>query len=180
MSGGARGYLSLPLSACLVSIPQMQRRKPKTIRGEECWLCPTCGRWVPRRDYYPRLRSWNGIGGQCKRCHIEGSIRTRDKENARRLTRESGTRARKRNPERFREKWRLASRKRPRTRKTEARSKLNAAVKRGDVLRPDRCTGCGEAKKLHAHHSDYSRPLFVEWLCSPCHAVRHQTGGSNG
>ena len=28
-------------------------------------------------------------------------------------------------------------------------------------------------KKIHAHHTDYSRPLDVLWLCDTCHITQH-------
>jgi hypothetical protein len=28
-------------------------------------------------------------------------------------------------------------------------------------------------KRLEAHHTDYSRPLEVEWLCVSCHRNHH-------
>lgn len=46
------------------------------------------------------------------------------------------------------------------------------AVRSGRLVKPDRCEDCGVAGvDLHAHHDDYSRPLDVDWLCPPCHAV---------
>lgn len=152
----------------------MQRRHPQIIDGEECWLCPTCGRWLPRRDYYARVRSWNGIGTQCRKCHSAGNVRTRDKDRARETRREAMERARARDPEKYRERDRVASRTRPCTPQREARYQLNLAVKRGEVMRPTRCTDCGEERRLHAHHPDYGRPLYVEWLCTRCHGRRHR------
>ena len=152
----------------------MQRRYPRIIGGEECWLCPTCGRWMARRDYYARARSWNGIGNQCRKCHTEGNTRTRDRDNTARLNREHMARARENDPEKFRGRERIASRKRPRTQKTIARCALNLAVRRGEIVRPSRCTRCGEERRLHAHHPDYSRPLFVEWICTRCHGKEHR------
>lgn len=153
-----------------------QRRKPKIVKGEECWFCPTCQEWVPRNGYYARSRSWNGLGTQCKRCHNEGSVRTRDKVSARKRNREHMARARKKDPEKFRDRERVASRKRPRDEKTEARYQLNLAVRQGEIIRPERCTRCGEKRRVNAHHPDYSRPLFVEWLCSLCHGGKHRDG----
>jgi hypothetical protein len=59
-----------------------------------------------------------------------------------------------------------------------ARQKLNDAVAAGTIRRPSRCENCGArggrsvGKALEAHHADYLRPLFVEWLCRACHAKR--------
>ncbi len=85
-------------------------------------------------------------------------------------------RARARDPEKYRERDRIAAQKRERSPQREARYQLNLAVQRGEIVRPTRCTDCGEIRKLHAHHPDYSRPLFVEWLCTRCHGKRHRTG----
>ena len=153
----------------------MQRRHPRLISGEECWLCPTCGEWKPRRDYFSSARSWNGIGGQCRKCHGAGNVRTRDPEKSRKTTRESMARQRARDIEKFRERDRLAARKRPWTSQREARYRLNLAIRRGEVVRPTRCSRCGEQRKIHAHHPDYSRPLYVEWLCTLCHGEEHRT-----
>lgn len=35
------------------------------------------------------------------------------------------------------------------------------------------CEGCGSTK-VHAHHPDYSKPLFVRWLCPKCHNQIHR------
>jgi hypothetical protein len=50
-----------------------------------------------------------------------------------------------------------------------ARARVYDALKRGLLARPDHCTFCGVKCKPHAHHDDYSKPLEVIWLCSPCH-----------
>ena len=152
----------------------MQRRTPRLIDGDECWLCPTCGTWRTRRDYYARKRAWNGIGGQCKKCHIEGSVLTRDKDKSRESNRESMARCRARNMEKFRSRDRLASSNRLWDYKREARYQLNLSIRKGVSVRPKRCSRCSKIKKLHAHHSDYSKPLSVEWLCLSCHGREHR------
>lgn len=52
-----------------------------------------------------------------------------------------------------------------------ARSTLNNAIVRGDVVRPSRCDRCGAEAPLDAHHDDYAKPLTVEWLCRSCHRL---------
>ncbi len=61
-----------------------------------------------------------------------------------------------------------------RVRHVLARRRLHAAVRAGDVAKPDACSGCGGSERgIQAHHEDYSRPLDVVWLCTTCHAQRH-------
>jgi hypothetical protein len=48
------------------------------------------------------------------------------------------------------------------------------ARRRGELIRPEFCNLCGEKKRLHGHHADYSRPLEVIWLCSMCHKSIHK------
>jgi hypothetical protein len=51
-----------------------------------------------------------------------------------------------------------------------ARQTLKNAILLGKVRRCTRCEACGGRKPTQAHHSDYSRPFYVTWLCRPCHA----------
>jgi hypothetical protein len=39
-------------------------------------------------------------------------------------------------------------------------------------LRQKPCRHCGDAK-AERHHPDYARPLYVIWLCRPCHLKLH-------
>lgn len=52
-----------------------------------------------------------------------------------------------------------------------ARRKLRDAVKSGFVIKTA-CFICGESK-VEAHHSDYSAPLCVIWLCKEHHLAAH-------
>lgn len=61
--------------------------------------------------------------------------------------------------------------------KQRAREYLKGAVRRGSILKPSRCEECGEVfqkSKIHGHHSDYSKPYAVKWLCSICHGLEHR------
>lgn len=54
---------------------------------------------------------------------------------------------------------------------------VRTALKQGVLVRPADCQRCGRPDKpgsdgrstIQAHHADYSCPLEVEWICSPCH-----------
>ena len=54
-----------------------------------------------------------------------------------------------------------------------AQGTLRTALRAGLIVKPTVCD-CGRRGRLHAHHADYARPLAVEWLCPPCHKVRHK------
>ncbi len=129
--------------------------------------CPTCGEWKPLSEFYRSSRTPDGLKSQCKKCHSESSRRTRNKDNARRINREYMRRARARNPEKYRARERAYAR--PHDEKYKARVILNSAVRSGIIIRPDQCSRCGKAGRITAHHSDYSKPLDVEWLCYECH-----------
>lgn len=150
----------------------MQRKQPILENGVELWQCSTCKQYFSKEGFYLDKRKWNGIKSQCRSCHIKGSIRTRDKENANRIRRESMRRMRKKQPEKYREREREASKKREKDIRYYARKCLNNAVARGIIIKPEKCSKCGETKKLTAHHADYTKPLEVEWLFYECHAKR--------
>lgn len=50
---------------------------------------------------------------------------------------------------------------------------VNAALKFGRLVRPNRCMMCTQDKRSEAHHDDYSKPLVVRWLCKQCHESWH-------
>lgn len=51
---------------------------------------------------------------------------------------------------------------------------LQHAVQKGDVLKSATCQTCGATDvRIEGHHPEYSKPLDVMWLCSPCHRDLH-------
>jgi hypothetical protein len=56
-------------------------------------------------------------------------------------------------------------------RRKNARTYAFSYWKRGK-LRQKPCRHCGESK-TERHHPDYARPLYVIWLCRPCHLTLH-------
>jgi hypothetical protein len=55
-----------------------------------------------------------------------------------------------------------------------AKRSVKEAKRSGRLIAPMCCENCGEKKLLDAHHSDYSQPLKVDWLCRKCHLERHR------
>jgi hypothetical protein len=84
------------------------------------------------------------------------------------------------NPEKHRESNRRYFRMHPERRigKTPEQEKTHnlfkSALRSGKLRRPLFCEKCGEFGNLQGHHSDYSKPLQVEWLCPRCHARLHK------
>lgn len=52
------------------------------------------------------------------------------------------------------------------------KTKAHAIAQKVD-LADKSCEGCGSNTKLHRHHPDYSKPLFVRILCQSCHVQEH-------
>lgn len=58
--------------------------------------------------------------------------------------------------------------------KLKANRELNEALRRDKIQKPDYCQICNEKKRLDGHHSDYSKPLQVLWVCRKCHSAIHK------
>lgn len=145
----------------------MKAKQPLICDGVTLWQCPACQTAKPSADFYADSRAANGLKPQCKACHIATTMRTRDPEKQREANREHMRRARNRDPEKFRARER--NRKPQDPVKVGARQILNAAVHSGEVIRPSCCALCSGGGRIEAHHSNYSRPLDVLWLCTLCH-----------
>ncbi len=71
-------------------------------------------------------------------------------------------------PERRREYYRTSYQRQPE--RHVARIKVCAALKKGKISKPENCSVCNsKPSRIEAHHTDYSRPLEVIWLCTRCH-----------
>lgn len=57
--------------------------------------------------------------------------------------------------------------------KRAARVAVGNAVRDGKLTPPNNCQVCAEPCKPHGHHDDYTKPLEVLWVCTPCHALIH-------
>lgn len=62
--------------------------------------------------------------------------------------------------------------------KWRARALLNYHLKKGHIIRPTKCSKCRKLCTPDGHHSDYSKPLEVKWLCRQCHSLFHTQSNS--
>ena len=134
--------------------------------------CSKCREWKPETEFYRDKRTKDGLKCQCKKCHCETTVSTRDKDKHRKSNMMFMRRLSENEPERVRKYWR--GKKETDPEKLRARAALNSAVRSGKIVRPDSCQDCGAVGMVYAHHPDYSKPLSVEWLCSECHGKRHR------
>ena len=62
--------------------------------------------------------------------------------------------------------------------KKGASTMVGNAVRDGKLVKPDKCSKCGNTPaRLHGHHDDYAFPLEVRWLCPGCHTKWHRENG---
>ena len=165
------------LSEKLKGLPNYKnRREMRVTDGLTLYRCGACLEFKPFEDFYKNKRTVFGITSACKKCHMESSIRTRDKEKARERNKLYARRAFIKTPEEFKERWRKY--KREPNEKTRARILLHSALKKGQVIKPEVCEECQKPLKLTAHHEDYNNPLKVVWLCYECHGKKHRKDAS--
>lgn len=155
--------------------PNLSRRRP-TIEVDSVvhYRCAKCCQFLPFEMFYKTKRTLLGIKSECRACHIETSIASRDKDRHRENRKLYARKARERDPEKVRRIEREASLARTKDHRTSARNSLNAAIRSGALVRPDVCEECGNTGKIHGHHHDYAKPLDVNWLCPECHGKRHR------
>lgn len=53
-------------------------------------------------------------------------------------------------------------------------SAVNVAIKAGELIRSMLCDLCELEDYTEAHHTDYSDPFNVLWLCKDCHVTVHR------
>ena len=59
--------------------------------------------------------------------------------------------------------------------KRKAHMIVGYSIKIGKVKKPKKCEICKKiSTRIYGHHDDYSKPLFIKWLCSICHGQRHK------
>lgn len=163
--------------------------------------CAFCKKILPANLFYKHIRNTTGLSPRCKvcsknynkqyrlktiekgkKCRVCGAVLTKDNSymlsmpnlicREHYFTSNEMSMAVYRKSERGKEAVNRASRNSYRNHKEKwiTRAKTRHAVKMGKLIKLP-CF-CGELK-VHAHHTDYTKPLEVMWLCQKHHVELH-------
>lgn len=133
---------------------------------KSCTLCRTA---KPLSEFYAAPDCRDGLANQCKECvKVRARQRRLDKlEQIRAYDRE-----RSKLPHRVLERAaRFERYKEQHPERRAAHIAVSNATRDGKLRKMD-CAFCGSSETV-AHHHDYSKPLDVTWLCTPCHQRFH-------
>ena len=131
--------------------------------------CSECGRELPLSEFNKNRSNKDGLQDRCRECFSRYN-KARYAANKEK-TREAVRKYREENPENVLVTRLRICEKSP-TSKNAYRA-VEQALKCGVIEKPRTCSGCGcpdTEHRIEAHHHDYSKPLDVIWLCTPCHS----------
>jgi hypothetical protein len=143
--------------------------------------CFKCGKEKDYSEYYKHPKMGDGYLGKCKSCAKNDSnkrfleklkdLEWVEKELERHRIKSEKARAagKKASKESFK-KGRMAWDQKNKHKKY-AQGKVAMAIKTGKIKK-EPCSICGN-ENSEAHHEDYSRPLYIIWLCKKHHMERH-------
>ncbi len=160
--------------------------KLKTLNKTYCSKeCSSQGRKLPTKTVEEKRALW--------REHMKDYYRTkRGKENIKRNVQEwqrknpkkwaeTVRKSRKKYFENNREKVLEYFRKRAKIYRSDPKNKIKENArhlfgyyKRIGKIKKQPCRDCNSTIRIQGHHTDYSKPLEVTWLCSLCHAREHK------
>ena len=148
----------------------MKTAKEHIEDGEK--RCFTCKKVKNINEFYRHKEKLDGHEYSCKECRNAYSMLLKRKHYnpAKEL---AIKKERKKNPEFFeKERKALSERYKRNPEKFKARDITKYAVRSGKLNRLP-CEVC-QNPKSQAHHTDYSKPLEVKWLCHKHHAFVHR------
>lgn len=119
--------------------------------------CSRCKQELPVSEFGKDKQKSSGLASHCRNCRAADIYAKR------------GEIAEKRKEQR--KSWNIKDGRTPEQKRVH--SAVQAAVKRGSIVKPAGCMRCGVETRLDAHHTDYSKPLDVLWLCRGCHKAEH-------
>lgn len=130
--------------------------------------CFKCHQIKPLGSFYVHSEMADGHLNKCKECAKRDVIENYwSPEGRKRII----IYERERNKDPARKVKRLLYQRKARKngRKIYVRNKTYSAIKRG-LLKREPCEICGDTK-VEAHHTDYSKPFDVKWLCRKHHLI---------
>jgi hypothetical protein len=132
--------------------------------------CRTCLQEKSASQFFSDPKNSDGIKNQCKDC-LRDHSRNYSRANTAKKTAYYHRRIRNPAIRQARNDYARAMYRKHKA-KHNARTKLEYAVRTGKILRAP-CSVCGSLH-VQAHHSDYSKPYDVTWLCKLHHAIQHR------
>lgn len=133
--------------------------------------CFRCGLVKPISEFYYHKQMSDGHLNKCKEC-TKNDVRQRYFNPKFRGKIIEYERKRFQNPRRKKMVVEYARKRKLRNPEHDrARTKVYTALRNG-TLKKLNCIVCGDTKS-QAHHPDYSKPLFVKWLCFRHHREEH-------
>lgn len=138
----------------------VRQRPPRSPDGFK--LCAMCKETKPVEDFYPSKQTRDGRRSYCRKCwHEAPSIQEAYRRHRKSKKFHDNLQRRRRDDPEYRRKYLI-------------RMFTGIAAQLGVITRQP-CEVCGDPK-VQAHHTDYSKPLEVRWLCK----VHHQSHGHAG
>ena len=132
--------------------------------------CFKCKEVKSLGEFYAHPAMKDGHLGKCKQCTKIDSTKHRaaNLEKVQEYDRKRGNLPhRKAARAEYRKLYRAS-----RPQQAKANALVNKATASGK-LKKQPCQDCGHLF-AEAHHTDYSKPLDVQWLCTKCHHAKHR------
>lgn len=166
---------------------RMKAEEPNMPANKKCGRCKHV---LPAENFGRRADSRTGLSHYCRGCEREVKRQSalRHPETVKRsqlfdrIKPERRAKRKERLQQRAAEGFRQSRLAPIDPKKLAARHAVKAAVKAGLMVRPDKCSRCGDAPakarggrsliQAH-HHMGYDNPLDVIWLCIDCHMTEH-------
>lgn len=132
--------------------------------------CFKCGIYKDLDKFYKHKAMKDGHLNKCKECTNKDTKQNRkDKiDYYREYDRSRGNRQESTYIKEYRSKY---------PNKYKAHNQLNNSLRDGKIIKPSFCEICGNTENIVGHHSDYLKPLDVNWWCQACHVQWHKDNG---
>ena len=142
----------------------------QAILSDDLKFCCKCNRILSIRCFSKQSRARDGLHSHCNPCNREGVALWRKRNSGyikKYYLKKRVKKLRMANLIKYKNKNKD---------KIKAWTKFRWELSQGRIKKPDSCSACGmytRSRNLHGHHSDYSKPCDVIWLCNICHTNLH-------
>ncbi len=134
-------------------------------------LCPHCKEHKSEREFSRNRSKKDGLMSWCKSCMKEICSEIRQRPHYKKIQAVAARRSIEKPEQRAKHRLRAIKQREMRPDQILAYAKVREAIRIGKLIRMS-CEVCG-ISKTHAHHSDYSKPMEINWLCNEHHRILH-------